>query len=275
MYLGDNTSHNILGKGNNHVTIKLLNGLEKEIPDVLYLHGLKKKLFSAKQFGRVGGKIHIKSRICTLTKNKKELIETCQLYTNLYKLGDSIRLNQIITIFALTHTSKAYLWHLKLGHINQRRLREILSMSKGIDNFHASELNSCIPCLQRKQHKNKFPKERVNRTTEILELVHTGICGPLQTSTHSGFTYFITFIDNLTRYTHFFLMRRKSEASTKFLEYKTFLERQTKMKIKVLRSDQGGVYKSNEFNKYCQKEGIKRAFTNLLHSTKWSFGEEK
>jgi hypothetical protein len=52
------------------------------------------------------------------------------------------------------------------------------------------------------------------------------ICGPLQTPTHSGFTYFITFID-LTRYTQVFLMSSKSEAFTKFLEYKTSVERQS------------------------------------------------
>ena len=259
VYLGDNTTHNILEKGS--VTIKLLNGLEKVILYVLYVSGLKKNLFSAKQFDNVGGEIHIKLEICTLTNKKGELIATCQLDTNLYKLGDSINLNPITAMHALTFTSKADLWHLRSGHINQRRLREIQSMSKGIDSFNVNEINSCIPCMQGKQHKIKFPKEKENRTTEILELVHTDICGPLQTPTHSGFTYFITFIDDLTRYTHVFLMRRKSEAFTKFLEYKTFVERQTNMKIRVLRSDQGGEYKSNEFNEYCQKEGIKREFT--------------
>ena len=69
VYLGDNTTHQILGKGS--VTIMLLNGLEKEIPNVLYVPGLKKNLFSAKQFDRVEGEIHIKSGICTLTNKKR------------------------------------------------------------------------------------------------------------------------------------------------------------------------------------------------------------
>lgn len=134
-------------------------------------------------------------------------------------------------------------------------------MSKGIDNFNVSEVNSCIPCLKRKQHKIKFPKERVYIITKILELVHMDICGPLQTPTYYGFTNLIMFIDDMTRYTHVVLMRKKSVAYTNFLEYKTFVERQTNMKIKVIRSDQGGEYKSNKFNDYCTNEGIKREFT--------------
>jgi hypothetical protein len=125
-------------------------------------------LFSAKQFDRVSGEIHIKLRICTLTNKKEELITTCQLDTNLYmKLGDSIGLNLITNIHALTHNSKAYLWHLRLGHINQRRLSEIQDMPKGIDNFNVSEVNSCIPRLRGKQHKIKFSKRGYIKQTNF------------------------------------------------------------------------------------------------------------
>lgn len=65
VYLGDNSTHRIQGQG--YVTVTLLNGQIKQIPDVLYIPGLRKNLFSAKQFDKVGGELHIKSGICTLT----------------------------------------------------------------------------------------------------------------------------------------------------------------------------------------------------------------
>ena len=43
---------------------------KKETLKVLHIPKLKKKLFSAKQFDRVGGEIYIKSGICTFTKKK-------------------------------------------------------------------------------------------------------------------------------------------------------------------------------------------------------------
>jgi transposase InsO family protein len=39
------------------------------------------------------------------------------------------------------------------------------------------------------------------------------------------------------------------------------VENQTRKKIKVLRSDNGGEYTSNDFNDFCKEEGIKKKLT--------------
>lgn len=39
------------------------------------------------------------------------------------------------------------------------------------------------------------------------------------------------------------------------------MEKQTHHKIKILRTDQGGEYLSNEFSTFCQEQGIKRETT--------------
>ncbi|KAH9297587.1 hypothetical protein KI387_029269, partial [Taxus chinensis] len=43
--------------------------------------------------------------------------------------------------------------------------------------------------------------------------------------------------------------------------FKALVENSTRRKIKVLQSDNGGKYKSNEFQKFCTREGIKREWT--------------
>ncbi|CAL9098223.1 unnamed protein product [Musa textilis] len=58
-----------------------------------------------------------------------------------------------------------------------------------------------------------------------------------------GYSYFITFIDDFSRYKHVYLMKYKSEAFEKFREYKNEVENQTGKSIKTLRSDQGGEYR--------------------------------
>jgi len=52
----------------------LFNGVEKQIIDDLFVLGLKKNFFSTKQFDKVGGDIHIKSCICTLTNQLRIVI---------------------------------------------------------------------------------------------------------------------------------------------------------------------------------------------------------
>ena len=56
------------------------------------------------------------------------------------------------------------------------------------------------------------------RAKELLELVHSDLCGPMNVQARGGFEYFITFIDDYSRYGYIYLMRRKSECFEKFKE---------------------------------------------------------
>ena len=62
------------------------------------------------------------------------------------------------------------------------------------------------------------------RAKEVLDLVHTDLCGPMSTSARGGYEYFITFIDDYSRYGYIYLMRHKSEAFDKFKEFKAEVE---------------------------------------------------
>ncbi|KAL0405598.1 UNVERIFIED_CONTAM: hypothetical protein Slati_3873700 [Sesamum latifolium] len=73
----------------------------------------------------------------------------------------------------------------------------------------------------------------------LLDLVHIDVCGPLSIPARGGFSYFITFTDDHSRYGYVYLMRYKSEAFGRFKEYRLEVENQTNRKIKVLQSDRG------------------------------------
>ncbi len=87
------------------------------------------------------------------------------------------------------------------------------------------------------------------------------ICGHIQTSTYYGCTYFITFIDDYTRYTIVYLLHYKFKAFAKFKQFKQLVENQTNYQIKVLRVDNGGEYKLKEFTQLCQECPIQQQFT--------------
>ena len=94
------------------------------------------------------------------------------------------------------------------------------------------------------------------RTTELLGLIHTDVCGPMTTQARGGYSYFIMFTDDFSRYGFVYLMKHKSEAFEKFLEYQTMVEKQTEKSIKILRSDQGDEYLSIEFLHHLKQKGI-------------------
>ena len=62
------------------------------------------------------------------------------------------------------------------------------------------------------------------RAIELLELKHSDVCGPMSTNAIGGHSYFITFVDDFSRYGHVYLMKYRSEVFKKFREYKNEVE---------------------------------------------------
>ncbi|MCQ7056702.1 transposase family protein, partial [Clostridioides difficile] len=93
-------------------------------------------------------------------------------------------------------------------------------------------------------------KAKGYRAKEVLELIHSDLCGPMSIQARGGFEYFVTFIDDYSRYGYIYLLRRKSECFEKFKEYRADVEKQHGKSIKSLRSDRGGEYLAGEFRSY-------------------------
>ncbi|KAL0315184.1 UNVERIFIED_CONTAM: Retrovirus-related Pol polyprotein from transposon TNT 1-94 [Sesamum calycinum] len=68
------------------------------------------------------------------------------------------------------------------------------------------------------------------------------VYGPLNTQVRGGFSYFITFTGDYSRYGYVYLMRYESDAFMRFKEFRVEVENQTSSKIKILRLDRGGEY---------------------------------
>jgi len=68
--------------------------------------------------------------------------------------------------------NKTNIWHMKLSHINQIRLKEIQYMSKCVGSFDEKSLIQCPSCVKEKQHKIKFLKKSTSRATKLLKIIH-------------------------------------------------------------------------------------------------------
>ena len=69
----------------------------------------------------------------------------------------------------------------------------------------------CEACALSKQHRKEFPIHEEKRQREILELIHTDVCGPMQTKSLGGALYFLIFVDNRSRYTWVYFIRKKND----------------------------------------------------------------
>ncbi|KAJ9560249.1 hypothetical protein OSB04_005409 [Centaurea solstitialis] len=149
---------------------------------------------------------------------------------------------------------QTYLWHCRLGHINKKRV-ELLLKGGFLGTFDFKPFDNCESCLSGKMTKEPFNKDN-ERASDLLEIVHTDVCGPFSHEARGGYRYLITFTDDFSRYGYVYLMRHKSESFEKFKEYHNEVQNQLDRKIKFLRSDRGGEYLSQEFGNHLIECGI-------------------
>ena len=144
------------------------------------------------------------------------------------------------------------LWHGRLGHVNFNSLRKLINM-KHIPNFQIDLKHKCETCVEAKLTRSSF--QIIKRYTQPLDLIHSDICDFKSIQTRGGNKYFITFIDDCTKYCYVYLLKSKDEALDKFILYKNEVENQLNRKIKELRSDRGGEYVV-PFMSLCEQSGI-------------------
>ena len=165
-------------------------------------------------------------------------------------------------IQALVHDfiSLSDLWHRRLAHLHYRALPSLGKMVTGLPKIHVEHDGICRGCALGKNAKRSFPSSD-SRSKEILDLVHSDLCGPMTIASLSGYLYYVIFIDDHSRKTWIYLLKTKDGVLARFQEYKAQVENLIEKKIKVLRSDNGGEYISQDFSDFCIEARIKREYT--------------
>ena len=124
------------------------------------------------------------------------------------------------------------MWHCRLGHIGIKRMKKLHSDGL-LESLDFGSLDTCEPCLLGKMTKTPF-SGIMERAADLLEIIHTDVCGPMNVSTRNGFRYFVTFTGDLSRYGYIYLMKHKSETFERFKEFQSEVENQLGKKIKHL-----------------------------------------
>ena len=126
--------------------------------------------------------------------------------------------------------------------IHSFRLIKCVSRSvEKIKKFVLNEFPVCESSLEGKMTKIPF-NAKGYRAKDLLELVHSDVCGPMSIQARGGYEYFITFTDDYFRFGYVYLMKRKSEPFEKLNKFRTEVENQLGKRIKAIRSECGGEY---------------------------------
>jgi len=258
VYMGNDNPCKTAGIG----SIKLRNhdGSTRILRDVRYVPKLKKNLISLGALESKGLVVMMRDGALKATSGALVMLRG-KRKNNLYYYQGSTVVGAVTTITSSTtkDAEATKLWHMRLGHAGEKSL-QILAKQGLLKGTKACKLEFCEHCVLGKQRRVKFGTA-IHNTKGILDYVHSDVWGPAKTPSLGGRHYFVTFIDDFSRRVWVFTMKNKDDVLGIFLKWKAQVENQTGRKIKVLRTDNGGEYKSDPFLKVCQDCGIVRHFT--------------
>lgn len=130
------------------------------------------------------------------------------LCENMFKLNV---INNNKSIFAYIVDSFD-LWHIRLGHVNFRKIEDMMN------SYLIPKINriskECITCMLTKVTILTF-KRVDERSSKILDLIHSDVCDLHGWPTICGKRYFVTFIDGYTIYYCVYLVHSKDEVLKK------------------------------------------------------------
>lgn len=172
--------------------------------------------------------------------------------------------------------SLAETWHRRLGHLNYKDMYAALKEDRirGIKIPESNDNIQCEICLKGKMTATPIPKKSV-RKSDLLEIIHTDVCGPMRCQSLGKAKYFATFIDDASRWCEVRFLRTKNEVFEAFKEIKAMFENQKGRKIKFLQSDNGTEYINGKFDSYLKNAGITRRLTVPHHPQQNGVSERK
>lgn len=265
--IGNGINLPVKGIGEIHVVGE--HGLPVILSEVLLVPNMKFDLFSLQ-------KSHAQEYTILLNSNrpsKAEIIDAGGRVT--FVANKFTKICQIR--FQPTKGEHAHLtydiWHQRLGHISTQAMKTIqqchpdLHISMDCPNIDTSP---CIGCTTGKMQRRPKTTSRSHPAKHKLEVTHSDVIGPY-TDGYGEYKYYVTFIDEYTRYTRVYCMRNKSETLQKFQQYRQSVENielthpvnlTTRNKILRLQTDSGGEYMSNDFKTYLLDNGIQHYITS-------------
>ncbi|KAG7547174.1 Zinc finger CCHC-type [Arabidopsis suecica] len=247
---GDGGNGRIRGKGN------IERDDQPSLINVYYVEGLKANLISISQLCDDGLKVIFTRTDCkAVDENGNTVLCGVRSGNNCYMWKSS-------DICLSVSVNDLELWHKRLGHMNVQTLIKIVNAGvvRGVPKLSDKLDAVCSACNKGKQVKVNHKKIPEIVSKKILELIHMDLMGPVQVESINGKKYIFVLVDDFSRYTWVRFLREKSEAVESFKILALQLQNE-KGNIIQIRSDHGGEFQNEVFEKFCQSQGIRHQYS--------------
>ncbi|GAU15708.1 hypothetical protein TSUD_307180 [Trifolium subterraneum] len=187
--------------------------------------------------------------MCTIHNSQQRMIGSGKLLNGLYYLeGTNASTHSLVkpvtgTVCTVFSIPQSALWHFRFGHASNSRL-EI--MHKSYPSISINKDCVCDVCHLAKQKKLSYSLS-TSKSTKCFELLHMDIWGPYSTATLHGHKYFLTIVDDFSRFTWVILLKGKNEVASHVQHFIHLVENQFESTVKIVRSDNGPEFSLSSF----------------------------
>ena len=247
--IADGNKMKIIGEGDiiikdEHTerTFKLVN--------VLFVPELKQNLLSVAMITSKGFSV-------LFTRDNVKICKSDKLHLIAHNDNGMFRITPKVMMAECYTTNKTddhIIWHKRLGHVGQSGMKELIK--QGHLNMKINDNINCESCILGKQTRNTFSLSET-KSNEILELIHSDVCGPLPVPSIGGNKYFITFLDDYSHYVFVYFMKQRHEVKLIIPKFVKYLSNQKNKNIKIFRSDGAQENLSKEICEFFEENGIK------------------
>ena len=141
-------------------------------------------------------------------------------------------------------------WHERLGHTNYNDLKRL---SDHVEQMKISTKDESIcECCETNLKGGRYRKT-VTRATEVLEIVHTDVLGPIAHQSPEIFKYAFGFVDSFSRFIKVCFMRSRYEVLEKYLQFCSDIGNP-----RMVVSDGAKDFTSSDFRSFCRKSGMRQ-----------------
>ena len=226
--------------------------------DVLHVPQMTANLFSVRSAADKSIIVQFGHSRCWLKNNQGKICATGKIHYKLYYLDTTDD-----TVYHCSTTANDNnIWHQCLEYASKASI-QTAHQNRWVIGADLCNVNFdlCEPCIKSKMTWKPFLSHGIVKTTKPHEVVHTDVCGTLQTESLGGSKFFVSFIDDFIRYAFMYFVCQKSDVFEKFREFGIFFTNKPGISIGALQSDCGGEYVNAKFEQYLVSKGIHHQLT--------------
>nr|GEU63711.1 hypothetical protein [Tanacetum cinerariifolium] len=255
---GDDSSGDIKGYG-------LVNYKGITFTRVAYMNGLKHNLINISQLCNANFKVLFTKTQGTIFNKNDEVVLIALRRRDVYVI-DMLSFNKDSNecFFAKASPSVNWLWHKRLSHLNFKNINNLAkhNLVSRIPSLTFSKDKNCSACEKRKHQRASFKTKRSFSINKSLHHLHMDLFRPVKPQTISHNKYTLVVVDEYSRYTWVFFLKKKSDAADCIMSFIRKIENLNEVRVKKLRSDNETEFRNHKLEEFYDEKGISQNFSS-------------